>query len=416
MILCGSKAMPWLAFASMLNTIQESACNTLYFLHPSPVSNPVTFYDDISCYHNFGSIFIRSGGISGILTRARRQEATEPKDKVYGLYGIIEHAKLPKVDYDYTVQRIYTDTTVAALRYDPTVDVLHQTCLQPIISHLPSWVPDWSNAAFIQPFPRVRTLCSNQFIQVRGRRLLIDGSIFDTIFEVADSTSTCSDNFKRGWSARKYRDSPEERHGAVKCLIHTLQAWVELGLRDTAHEISRESLCTFSSLILGIVPERFTLSPCDFQDILNILVSIVLADPRQLEQLHQNVQSHESYLGVVKDYRELFGLSGDTNEWSYELIKHLVLRLHSTEISILQHDISLFTYQRTLFTTRNGYMGIGPRWMKPGDKVVAFSGYNVPFILREAHEYYKLLGPAYIDRMMKWEHRDGKKAGIITLV
>ena len=238
----------------------------------------------------------------------------------------------------------------------------------------------------------------------------------DTVCEVANSTSICSDNFRRGWSARKSRGSPAQRHAAVTCLVHTLQAWVKLGLDGASHETGRESPRKFSSIAFSVVPNRHGFGLVGFNNILQTLVSIVLADSRKLNHLHQNVRSHDSYHGVVSDYRELFGLSANINEWSDELIKRLVLRLHSPEISELQHDIPLITYQRTLFTTRHGYMGIGPRWMKRGDSVVIFSGHNAPFVVGEANEYYQLLGPAYIDGMMDGELWDDEKAQQITLV
>ena len=162
-LLCGSMALSWLAFTSILSAIQSKARHRMLYGFPILASNPVTFYDDISCYHAYGCTD-KAKSISAALTLVRRKEATEPKDKVYGLYGILEHANLPRIDYDYTVQRIYTEIAVTSLQSENSLEVLHQTCLQPLIPHLPSWVPDWSNAAFIQPLPRKLTTGRSPFI------------------------------------------------------------------------------------------------------------------------------------------------------------------------------------------------------------------------------------------------------------
>lgn len=84
----------------------------------------------------------------------------------------------------------------------------------------------------------------------------------------------------------------------------------------------------------------------------------------------------------------------------------LVLRARDPNIPILQHDISLLSYQRTFFVTKDGYMGVGPRCSRTGDRIALIAGLKLPFVIREAGDRYNLIGPAYIHGIMKGERWD----------
>ncbi|CAH0058653.1 unnamed protein product [Clonostachys solani] len=80
-------------------------------------------------------------------------------------------------------------------------------------------------------------------------------------------------------------------------------------------------------------------------------------------------------------------------------------------------NVSTITGQRTLFTTSDGYLGLGPSAMAPGDAVYIIAGGCTPFILRErpseiassgdetpeAEVEYSLIGEAYIHGVMDGE-------------
>jgi hypothetical protein len=97
-------------------------------------------------------------------------------------------------------------------------------------------------------------------------------------------------------------------------------------------------------------------------------------------------------------------------------MRRLTVRVYSGKVSRLQHDVSLSTYQRALFTTHGGHIGVGPRWIQSTDSIVIFAGETVPFVVREAGEYWTLVGPAYVHGVMKEEKWDDAKVQMITLI
>jgi hypothetical protein len=60
-------------------------------------------------------------------------------------------------------------------------------------------------------------------------------------------------------------------------------------------------------------------------------------------------------------------------------------------------------YCRVIFSTRKGYIGLGPYGMQEGDEVVIFDGADTPFVLRadkSGYDRWKLVGECYLDGWM----------------
>ena len=64
-------------------------------------------------------------------------------------------------------------------------------------------------------------------------------------------------------------------------------------------------------------------------------------------------------------------------------------------------------FDRRFFITTDGYMGVGPPEMLPGDSVVILLGGRVPFCLRAAEDetkgHYTLVGDTYVHGLMDGE-------------
>ncbi|KKZ65881.1 hypothetical protein EMCG_08386 [[Emmonsia] crescens] len=60
-------------------------------------------------------------------------------------------------------------------------------------------------------------------------------------------------------------------------------------------------------------------------------------------------------------------------------------------------------FHRRFYVTEKGYLGIGPRMMRPGDEVCVLFGGRVPFILRRMLDHHLLIGDTYIhERAVMW--------------
>jgi hypothetical protein len=96
--------------------------------------------------------------LAKLLVRMRGSETTDPRDKIYGLWGIADPDNLAKLDisasHDITAEKLYRTVTMRAIRASGNLDILqgihshagHSTRLK-----LPTWAPDWTQAGIIVP-------------------------------------------------------------------------------------------------------------------------------------------------------------------------------------------------------------------------------------------------------------------------
>lgn len=79
---------------------------------------------------------------------------------------------------------------------------------------------------------------------------------------------------------------------------------------------------------------------------------------------------------------------------------------------ILAEQTAIRSMHRRFFTTDDGRMGIGPNTIRPGDKVAAFLGSAMPFVIVPCHntphgvqpdQSYRLRGGCYVDGAMALE-------------
>lgn len=77
------------------------------------------------------------------------------------------------------------------------------------------------------------------------------------------------------------------------------------------------------------------------------------------------------------------------------------------------------TTNRRFFITREGYMGLGPLNIEPGDLVCILLGAQVPFVLRAVKDGHKLMGECYCHGIMNGEavrQADGGEAELSDFV
>ncbi|KAF4476034.1 Heterokaryon incompatibility protein 6, OR allele [Colletotrichum fructicola Nara gc5] len=156
-ILCGKQVIAWDTFCQALELMEA-----IFSLSSKGVRNFVNcFYAysdfrDISGSTNDQEIqrsqselagANEEGKLSSLVQHARIRHATNPKDKIFGLYGISQRLgqSFPSPDYTQSVAKIYTEATKAIIRHENTLWPLDNVWSGNRQSGLPSWVPDWSD-------------------------------------------------------------------------------------------------------------------------------------------------------------------------------------------------------------------------------------------------------------------------------
>lgn len=67
------------------------------------------------------------------------------------------------------------------------------------------------------------------------------------------------------------------------------------------------------------------------------------------------------------------------------------------------------SYGRLVYATKRGYLGLGPRGIRPGDIVCILSTAAAPYVLRKVYsDYYTLVGESYVHGVMDGEYKPAK--------
>ena len=135
MIACGSKIRGWYTF---LNAVHVS----LHFRrHEETLIRILPFL----AIHM--SICQKSEGLrlSDLIITNWEREASDPRDKVYALYGLVQgHQEVPlEISYAMSVEDIYKSTVRFCIENEASLSILAHVSQFRNQSDLPSWVPDW---------------------------------------------------------------------------------------------------------------------------------------------------------------------------------------------------------------------------------------------------------------------------------
>jgi hypothetical protein len=428
-LVCGVVLFPWSMFLETLYMVQvhEHLEERL-----TSRSNPAAYYEETECYRTISALVHEQDhrtSLSEILKVTRPKLSTKPEDKIYGLYGVFDYIQiqgLPKVDYDRAVNTTYTEMTIATIEIDKSLDILYQVCLPQLVSHLPSWVPDYSNTSYFRAI-RIEHSCATgtsiPWYSYTELRLSVRGTIIDEIQDVATSTSITLRSFRRGYNAVQESREAQNRQTGVLMLVRTLQAWVELSRKIRTYPTGVPTREAFYRIITQngeLDPLLQSVNTHSLSDALEAWMSTITAnfsdDRTILQELHEKVRVVPEYEATLKDYSRLFGYGSDLDLWPDELKIRFFLRLYSAEVALLQHEIFLNSYHKTFVRTRDGYMGTCPRWVKSGDSIALIQGLKTPFIVRKIDEHYSLIGPAYVEGIMegeRWKESDAEIMGLV---
>ncbi|KAI3319452.1 HET-domain-containing protein [Xylariaceae sp. AK1471] len=324
----------------------------------------------------------------------RGSRATNPKDMIYGLMGFANNKEKSyiRADYSKSVEESYTITTRSMIRNGFT-DIL--AWAQPEtkrMAHLPSWVPDYTSTIY-------ESLCSQgqakawlpQFracgetrhhdensqpfddhvLSVHGRRLgevLSVGQLWFPRWSggVLSSSAVAA-------------EAPSTRSASYDELLSFLSEIRDLALH--AEQIYDRSAATGQSDSRKAPP--FTNAiwrvPCCDQIVINS--RLVRRCPSTQSLYAATINALHA---CVRDSRK--DLPPESRPYVEALLR--------------------WVNKRPLLTA-NGFVGLGPASVEPGDTVAVLDGFNACYVLRSQQppelNQYQLVGEAYVDGAMDGE-------------
>lgn len=312
--------------------------------------------------------FIHSSTHDGpldLLMRWRHREATDPRDKVYALMGLLPDEALPAArtyDYQAPAASLFANVTFDLMQEEGGLRPLIGSCELPHQTvGLPSWAIDfgtsnrlgqrqlkwWNHSHRYRQFSATGTRKMGASLADDGKVLCLTGSFVDEIEVVGHVYSVPDDELIL----------PRKMHNTIKEWESMYQEWRTLHAVSVHEYPSGESWeSAFARTIVGdLIMEEFPIERTTYAD-LNFRM--------ELENALFNESSHPSFTSVCG-----------------------------------------MVPNQKLFITRKGYMGIGLEDTSVGDETWILHGRQVPFILRKTGnaDEHMLVGDAYVHGIMDGE-------------
>ncbi|KAG8169933.1 hypothetical protein KVR01_000678 [Diaporthe batatas] len=416
-MLCGSRRVLWSWYAECRWALpwDKSAYPSLAPVWDA-VESEVPFYPDDArstgsdVHARMRHHYWEAGSISlgDALTASVQLRATDPRDRVYGVLGLIPHRELLLVDIDYrkTPEQVFRDT-MAGL-WAPGADGLISTVIPRLIpfgredagSEVPSWAPELTRHETTERYSTSNLMVQTRpwrpqrrpEIHVEGHILTINAILFDKVAEVVEL------DFNHGWSETLYRGK-----GPLEVDIEPLQDLEAMAQRVTSLAIPPSSRLAPFSALRGKMP------------IWSALTSGLENEPWSRGEYGS---AHHGWLsGGGRDKSELWGILMDRQSipeaWKASCSPELRDNLPALEAAVLApllHAIRRKVYRKKVFFSECGFLGVGTKDIESGDVITFIVGMTCMYMLRPFRDGYRIVGFANVSGLMDWDDLDSAMA------
>jgi hypothetical protein len=375
-LICGDKQISWYSFKTFTDAIMT--------IGPSIISaSPILYslqYDQLM-FQGIGQInFIRrwpqkQAPLLGLLSIARQRQATDPRDRVYGMLGLVNGYVRSLFTIDYTQKPYipYIQFGILSLQKTHTLGLLSTASSEHRPVGLPTWCPNFESS-----YPEILDFCDYK-------------------------------GFEAGF----------EPGGPRLSYVEVLEASNEIGVRgfhvDVVKRVVSSSYTESSSMGNLLGPEG---------DSAKNLSWMLECEALFLEITPDSVDVSEAYCrALVADHYGVEPIQVDVRQDYHNLKQELSAKSEYRVFSDLARDASNSITQyitaislhrnRRLFHTRDGRIGLGPKDTKCGDLVCMLYGGRPLFLLRPVIEWprfllrpvlestkFQLVGDVFVDGLM----------------
>jgi hypothetical protein len=378
--------------------------------------------------------------LSDVLACLRRAKATDPRDMIYGLLGLLP-SKSIRPDYSSTTpQELYLSLVDYCIKEEKSLDIITLCRKSPSSTmELPSWVPDWTESwtetfkgtnVDLPTFPLILKYNSGELL--RSFAEFDDPSILRnangdplnlTAWSAHGSTTPVatiqsSPNPPRLTARGIYIDiishlgSPISR-GEVDgelFFFESLLDWEEIMLerfgicRDSPEG---KSILEVFDRFLEIIDAYMTQNDVKFESERHEKLQRRAEQRAQRERkYYKNKAIYSGKCGIVEAFVRTIVADLDQDFQRVTPSRYTrfweVNTKESTEWGLEVWALQMSTNRR-LLVTKDGYVGLGPIKARQGDHVCILYGCSVPLIFRELKGGFSLVGEAYVHGFMDGE-------------
>lgn len=432
-VMCGSTTIEWDDLYMGLDTISVRKA-----LGKPSAKEEETFDSSLACQVSFESLLRRRRNaerlqrpgegildppkLSTLLHDARRQETTNPKDVIYGIYSLLlaVDIHLPTPDYSKSVEQIYIEAAEKALLQHHSLELLYQVASSRKFPDLPSWVPSFNESRFYYPYWNpAQFACSKTspptFELQEGRRLSVRGKFIDKITSCAKTVPGWNESEEFAFIDNMGRDAGFQ--DLFEPQVKAYREWTRMAgclksyptgesvtkalSRTLVHDRANRPESSFYNRNRKWSAESFTEGfenwyaavtvGTDGHVSLEFITAVVDLLPK-----HNRKSAWKLFNENEKqDPKKV------TESLTYKIIVMLGANYHTGTYA---YFVQTRLRESRFVITKHGYMGTAPPMAKVGDGIFLVSGLSLPMLVRQQEDGANILiGPAYVHGIMDGE-------------
>lgn len=350
--------------------------------------------------------------LHGLMFRSRACQATDPRDKVYGLYGVLQHigVELSPPDYSKTKDEVFWDFTREACLITQSLSLLKLANGSSSCSTTPSWVPDYSGQFRMgdgllggKPSGDSDTVFhfSND-----GRTLYTTGILVDLI-ETRSTRVVWQPSTDPTLSLDGDLVNLEEGYRET---VEAYREWYSILIDNLSHLMSQYGDAKLVMLAFGRALTLGVLTP-DLTNSMWVWTHIVDKGDDRSEFLTAAQQDPKIKAHFYDD---------ETRRWMTESEEWQTLCALKTcpRTASLNHLIWMHAARKSVFVTRGGFIGCSNLSIEENDVICLLSGFDQPMVVRFVPDKksFIVVGPAYIGGMMEGEKWDPSKLQTLKII
>lgn len=344
-LMCGADIMPWTAFRDAVWCLMKK---TLGGGVPEPRKR-VRFHDRLKLIYELCDDALPHK-FERFLNKARSRMCSDPRDRVYALLSTFKGpAGIDiKTNYFKTTRQVYTDVFVWYFNFYHTLNILTECEMGEEPRQMPTWIPDWSIEHAAVDFLHPGQASGDVPAWVRFQE---PGILFVKVIHSAEIKYAEKVKFDKG----TFRESRSE-----------LRRLAPHGILHRSYMGGRSMLDAYcEAMVCGSWSENY--------------------QPPELT-LPQQRQSRDVLIDLLQT-------EGTPDIGQESAARKLLGQFHT------------FGRNRSFIITEEGYIGLAPKMVCPGDRVSVVFGCHTPLVLRPCVncEYYHVLGKCYVPGLMNGE-------------
>jgi hypothetical protein len=406
---CGRATTPWDDLARWCSTLvscgllQWLASNTevdvryakgtaLADLKPASAGATITDLDAArrSVYQNMKSLLT-------ILVDTRYAQAWEPKDKIYGVLGLVDVDIIPKYAKSVTTQDVYFE---ASMKVGPEEYFRLLHCVDHVSPVRPTWVPDWSTPRVTHSLGYSNTSWAIYAaggkgtdldrglrypfvvpvtIEEESQNMLVSGKVFEKIAVLGETVTDPVIDI----------DKPTVGNKAWVSYVEISKRYVQYPSDVSVFD------AFWQTLVAGRDATGRERPPKDYSEVFSLI-------------LDSSTGNMPSLPGQVYSPRRQKG---------FFTLNSLRSRKPAKTLEELRESFRVALKNRKFCVSENGYFTLVPRGTVAGDVICVLEGINVPFIMRRAEDQdgFELVGECYVHGIMGGEVMDRGEIPLQTI-